>query len=400
MKAVFINHCHPEMPHVCGLRLSRFADAMAARGHQIVLVTETYPRDTPGMTAAEMDAALDRHDWARPLHVPVRSEGFEAVRRARDGEVQGLSRRLTVARTFLAHNGMFPDWQAGAAPLLAGLADGFKPDVVWATFGNTDAWTLAQSLARQATCPWVADFKDNWSAFMPFGMARLIAGRLSDASHMTVLSEGHCDEAERYFHGRKTVLYSGVDRILAGAVKDGPFRITYAGSIYAREHFRLLMEGIAAWQQKARPGDVVFRYAGNDTERVGALCEGLDGAVRHEMLGYVSPGELAAIQANSHVNVYVQNDRCILHHKSLELIAAGRPIICMPTESAETRRLAGEVGASLFVCTDAAEVADALDAVANAGLPMPPSDALAPFTWQNRAQALEDVLTTAAGGGS
>ena len=39
MRAVLINHCHPDTPHICGVRLREFAASLAARGHQVVLLT-------------------------------------------------------------------------------------------------------------------------------------------------------------------------------------------------------------------------------------------------------------------------------------------------------------------------------------------------------------------------
>jgi len=400
MKAVFINHCHPQMPHVCGLRVSRFADALAARGHQIVLLTETYPPDAAGMTADRLPKALEDHDWSHPFVLACAPVGHERIHQARQGGLSALRRKAVIAGAFLCHDGMFADWQTGAAAVLPTLVREFEPDVVWASFGNTDAWAIGRDLARRAGCPWVADMKDNWSAFLPTGLVRLMAHRFRDAAHMTVLSEGHCDEADRYFHGTKTVVYSGVERILDSRLKDGSFRITFAGSIYDRARFQTLMSGVAGWLGTSDRGDVVFQYAGNDEADARRLTDHMDDLMTRRFLGYLASDDLAALQAQSNVNIYVHNDRCILHHKALELIAAGRPILCLPEESAETRRLAGDAGGSLFACVGEDDVVAALDVIAAGGLPVPSRRDLEPFTWAARAQALIHVLDAAVTAGT
>ncbi|MEQ8194342.1 MAG: hypothetical protein RIB59_07620, partial [Rhodospirillales bacterium] len=67
MRAVFVNHCHPDCPHVCGTRAREFASALAERGHQIVLLTETLKPDDPAPDPVDFNAALAAHDWSRPF---------------------------------------------------------------------------------------------------------------------------------------------------------------------------------------------------------------------------------------------------------------------------------------------------------------------------------------------
>ena len=65
MRAVFINQCHPEMPHVCSLRVGRFAEALVASGHEIILLVETYPRDAPCPSLDSVASELANHDWSK-----------------------------------------------------------------------------------------------------------------------------------------------------------------------------------------------------------------------------------------------------------------------------------------------------------------------------------------------
>ena len=397
MKAVFVNHCHPEMPHVCGLRLGRFASAMAGRGHRVVLICEAFPRGSACPDPAVLGDTLAGHDWAAPFVLPWPPMGHRRAAEARTGVLPAGWRHLVIGASFAFDNGMFGDWQAGAARYFPALVSDFGPDVVWSTFGNTDAWAIAQALAGRAKCPWVADFKDNWSAFLPAGFAGLMARRFGDAAQMTVLSEGHCDEADRWFNIRKTVLYSGVDAVSGGA-SPAPFRILLAGSVYDGRNLARLIGGIRRWLETGRASDVEFVYAGNDGDRVADAARPLDGLCRVIVHGFIGLPDLAALQSGAAVNVYVQNDRNIFHHKCLELMAAARPVIALPDESGETRRLAGEAGCSLFVCADPDQVVDALEVIESGTLPPPDPEALDAFTWARRAETLEAVLSAAVEG--
>ena len=129
----------------------------------------------------------------------------------------------------------------------------FLPDVIWATFGNTDSWVLAQKLSRLSNCPWVADFKDNWGAFLPYGLKALMANRFRDAAHMTVLSETQLHDANRWFRGQKTVLYSGVEPVSQPSLSSG-FRILLTGSIYNTEHLVELVMGLRNWLESITDG--------------------------------------------------------------------------------------------------------------------------------------------------
>ena len=274
MRCVFINQCHPDMPHVCGVRVGRFAEALAARGHEIVLLVEAYPKDAPCPSPERVAAEFATHDWSKPFVLPCRPVGFEKVRRVRSGKGNPLVRYATILKSFLADGGMFADWRAGAEAYFEILATAFKPDVIWSTFGNTDSWTMAQGLSERCGCPWVADFKDNWTAFVPDGLKHVMARRFADADQMTVLSESHCEEAEKWFHGVKTVLYSGVDPS-PPAAEEG-FLIFLAGSVYNENRLAQMVWGLREWMAGAGRSDIVFCYAGNDGKLVERASAPLD----------------------------------------------------------------------------------------------------------------------------
>src|SRR5690606_21603919 len=117
----------------------------------------------------------------------------------------GGIRQTILGVSYFLNGGVFPDWYRGALPLLGPLARDFAPDVVLATFGNTDTWRIAQRLARIAGCPWIGDVKDPWGAFVPAAVQRGTARRFADMAHMTALSAAHAADAARWFQVPQTV---------------------------------------------------------------------------------------------------------------------------------------------------------------------------------------------------
>ena len=396
MRAVFINQCHPEMPHVCSLRVGRFAEALVASDHEVILLVEAYPRDAPCPSPESVATKLIAHDWTKPFILPCQPEGFVKARRARRGHGNVLGRYATIAKSFLVDGGMFADWRKGAETYFDTIVKAFAPEVVWGTFGNTDTWTMAQHLAKKANCPWVADFKDNWNAFVPDGLKHLMARQFYDRAHMTVLSKSHLDEADRWFGGAKTVLYSGVDP--SKEMENPAFRIVITGSVYNENRLAQLVWGLRDWLSTTAIENIELCYAGNESELVERMTAPLEEYCQRRFLGYIGLNELATLQASATANVYIHNEQCLFHHKALELIAAGRPILSYPDETKETRAMAAEAGSALFVCQDRNHIADAMGIIATGDFPAPDPQVLARFPWEARAKTLETVLSRAIGG--
>lgn len=69
MRIVFVNSCHPDTPHVCGLRARAFAEALTARGHQIILLTEPFEETGAGTELASGPQMIKDHDWSEPCRI-------------------------------------------------------------------------------------------------------------------------------------------------------------------------------------------------------------------------------------------------------------------------------------------------------------------------------------------
>ncbi len=135
LRLVFVNHCHPEMAHVCALRARSFAETMARRAHQVVVLSETLRPDDDA-SADELGRALMAHDWTIPFRLACPPRRAPLLRRARE-------------------------------------------------------------IAKRSAAPWAMDLKDGWDQFVPAGMRGSTARRFAGAAAAAALSEAHVAELGR-----------------------------------------------------------------------------------------------------------------------------------------------------------------------------------------------------------
>ena len=401
MRAVFVNHCHPDMAHVCALRQRKFAEAMAARGHQIVLLTEALENQTNDVPVSELSRKLKEHNWARPFFLPVSPLADPTLFKLRHGQLEKWQRQSVILMRYLLEDGLYGDWRKATRPYLGPLATRFKPDVIWASFGNTGVWNIAQDLAKEAHCPWVADIKDNWQNFIPKGLRRLIAARYQSATHMTTFSEGQSAEADLWFHQQKTVIYSSFDNDPKHSQEsDGTvFEILLSGSIYREERLEEFITGLEIWLKRrsgtsARP--VRFSYAGNDHKRVAVAAQKLERVCSLDISGFLPIEKLIRRQNRADLNAYIRVPGAfIFHHKLFELLDADKPVLVYPEEVPESIAIATDVSGTLHSCESPEDVAKALGQSETSVHRPVDREKLARYSWQGQVEILEKVLDNA-----
>jgi hypothetical protein len=400
MNLVFVNHCHPDTPHVCAVRMREFANAMAGRGHRVVLLTSSLD-DSPGPASPEETAAaLADHDWTRPFHLETPPVGYRAVARARRRGIGYGVGKVLLATSYMLGSGVNPDWRAGVRPFLPLFARTFRPDAVWGTFGNTSTWVIARDVARAADCPWVADLKDHWESFIPSVLRGPLARRFSDAAVMTAFSEEHGRTVQRWFSRGATVVYSGVDpAAFSPAAEADRDAITLTGAIYDRAALARLIGGIRLFAESLpddRRGRLLFRYAGHDSAVVAGVAGMLDGIVECDISAQKPFAEWAAVLSASRVNCYVKSG-ITFHHKLFDLLAAGRPVVTLPPETGEATGIATRAGGALHGARDEKETAAILADVLAAS-PARDDRIAERLSWAGSAPVLEAVLQQAAEG--
>jgi len=394
LRIAVINHVHPMCTHVSALRMRIFSEKLAGKGTHVLLLSGPLDNRDQGTQPCDVAVQIERHDWSQPLFLSCKPAPGSMAEKAREGRLPAGIRQAVLSWNYLAHGGVFSDWRHAAEPLIPEIARSFEPDVVFATFGNTDAWRIAQTLATKAKCPWVADLKDNWSAFIPPGFHRITANRFTDMAHLTVYSESHKSEADKWFNAEKTIVYSGYDHG-AAASTPAPQRtdnIVLSGSLYDDRHVRTLCDGIRAHVMASQSSSLpTLLYAGNDAERFAAAANMLAGVCPTKDMGYLKAAELAALQSSALANVYIENPRSLFQQKVLEVLAAGRPVIAIPDEGPEAIRIAKNVRGVLLRCADAKAVADALSEAATTEGTAAPAKMTA-YSWAAQTRRLHDIL--------
>ena len=369
MRLVFVNNAHPDTPHVSGMRPSYFARELVLRGHQVVLITGVPPDSRPARgPGSTLDEQLARHDWSRPMILEVTPRQMWSLEAIRGATVPVPLRRGLTAWNFVAHGGVFSDWTRAAGPVGGWLAETFQPDLVWATFGNTSNLFLAQQIAHRAGCGWVADVKDNWESFVPAGLRWLMARRFRDAAGVTVNAAHHLAIARRWLDGaRFHVVYSGVAEPFFGAgdqiLPDGERRdLMLIGGTYSTEWLEQFLTAVGGWLSSLPLDDrsqLRFVYAGSDHERVGAAVSRSTWPCDVRIHSYLPIAGLARLVRRSFANCYLWSPAGF-HHKLLELLVAGRPVVAFGGEHEESRSLVGQCATAFHACESPAALQAAL----------------------------------------
>jgi NAD(P)-dependent dehydrogenase (short-subunit alcohol dehydrogenase family) len=391
MKLVLVNHCHPDRPHVCALRMREFARALARKGHQVVLLTGTLDDAPSPLVPSSLPAALKAHDWRKPFSLACTPTGRTMLRRARTGDLVRPLGKAVLALNYLLQAGVHADWRDGCAPWHAPLARHFGPDIVWSTFGNSTSWVIARDLARAADCPWVADLKDHWHRFVPPPLTGLIANRFADAALMTGFSGEHAETVRRWFNRDAAIVYSGIDPALypASEPDDGRLTVTLTGAVYDRQNLSSLLDGIAI-AAEAADGDfrsrMAFRYAGHDHAMVRECAQRLSTLIDVRIDAQLPLGEWLAVLTTARLNCYVKS-HTTFHHKIFDLLGAGRPILTLPAETGEALEIAGDTGVPLLAAGTPDDVARTVSQVLSSD-----RSEVAPdrhrFSWDSRADGV------------
>ncbi len=400
MRALFVNHCHPDMPHVCALRMRKFAKAMALRGHQIVLLTEAQLDRKSRYVKGDMERAIKEHDWVEPLVVPIVPTLDPILISLRKKRIVLGLRQLVIFSKFLVRNGVFGDWRRGVREFSGEISKYFQPEIIWASFGNTDCWNIAQDLSRQNDCPWVADVKDSWNAFVPVGFRRLVARRFYDMAGITCFSGVHKVQVTHFFKRDAMVIYSGFPKISFKKTKlRSPKVIMITGSLYNSERAKVLIDGILSWFEKDPKiqNSVKIQYAGTDVELFNKVVLPLKGRCKIISANFMRLEKLRLLQSEAWINAYIYNEKSLFQHKPIELLSAGRPILAVPSENDEVFSIAKLVNVDLLACSTQESIALALDSFKTNSNSKIDLDQMNKYSWESQAEKLEKTLISVIG---
>jgi hypothetical protein len=389
MRLVFVNYLHPDTGLVGSVRLWRFSQELARRGHRVLLVCSSTGASDNVDGLAER---IETHDWREPLVVSVRS-GHDEQTSPTGGRIHGrFAKRVRTAWNLLVRGGPFWRWTENCRGHLQVISERFQPQLCYATFGNLDSLNIAQSLARSSGVPWVLDIKDPASAFLPRLLRPWLVRRYRDAAAVTMNAEFQRDRNPGWAGGLAEVVYSGVESCPEIQAPVDADRFALVGAIYDDVALGKLMGGFSQCVKRSG-GRARMIYYGKETERVRAAsrrsgvagnvtCAGL--VERYEMLREC--GSAGAICYVSYAGTF--------HHKLLELAALGRPLITSPRESDEGRGLLAKYNFPLACGDDESSLAEAMWA-ARTRPPVQTQEMVKEMSWRSVSAQLERVLMAA-----
>jgi hypothetical protein len=384
VRLVFVNHLHPETGLVGALRMWRFAEELALRGHQIVFLCATH---RIADDARALEARLMSHQWAQPLLVACGPRPLEDPRASapRGGAVASLaqgghvrepeagiprvermrrfSSRVRTAWDLVVRGGPFWSWRQAAQQLYGPLCRQFKPQLAFATFADLDSLNIARDLATECAIPWVLDIKDATDAFVPPALRWLIARRYRDAAAVTLNSEYQRRHNPGWSVAEASVIYSGMETVRAGPnISDfNPQIYSLVGAAYSDESLRDLLTAFRSYAETGfAASSPRMRYYGKEESRVAAAAEAAGAQSLIECVGMVARTRMLVECAKSSAVCYVSSPRTF-HHKLIELSSLGRPMICYPSESAEALALATRHDLPLWSCIDSAALQRAFE---------------------------------------
>ncbi len=398
MRMVFVNHCHPDTPHVCATRMRQFSHALTALGHEVILLTETLKNQAAEISPDTTGQAIQNHDFSNPLYLATSPEGYPLISALRNRTLPWGVRQAVIVWHYFRHKGVFTDWRSGSQPYLPPIAEHFNPDVIWTSFGNTDCWNIAKDLAGLAKCPWVADLKDLWSNFIPSPFQDFLSRHFNDCAALTTFSNFHSKDAEKWFIPTPTVIYSGVSESMLTqppALDSKIITLSLTGAIYDETALQNLVDGIRLWligREEDKPRDVQLVYAGHDTKEVETATAKLSKLCRVDIRGYLPLEELRHLHQTSTANLYIKSN-LTFHHKTIEMFSTGRPLICYPGETDEAVEIAQTMKNPFFSCNTSKEIASALEQSLNFNpIEGPAANDLHKFTWESQARELENLF--------
>ena len=137
---------------------------------------------------------------------------------------------------------------------------------------------------------------------------------------------------------------------------------------------------------------VRFIYAGQDSNEVAAATAELSIICPVEIIGFIPLEELRQIHRRAIANLYIKSN-LTFHHKTIEMLSAGRPLICYPHETDEAIEITRSTNVPLLSCNNPEQISEALDQSLKTGqISIEADRGLKEHTWETQAKILEEIF--------
>jgi len=369
----------PDSNWIGPTRVRKFAENLTASGSSVKVLSRV------GVTSYAPAVQFTGDSVPRPQTSALRGTGARQAQSAktmtRRARPPGIARRLWLeVRPRLTwvfrHVLAVPDREVFSVGRLfrhsRDLGE-WAPEVIVASGPPFSAFFVAQGIARQRGIPWVADYRDLWTANSYYSLGpvrrridRVLESRvLRTASLVTTVSQPLVDEMNRMFGVRPELLLNGYDPTdLASFVPDRdlcpglPLRIVYTGEAYGDSE--PLFKALAS--MKIGADQVLVECHGSTVHLI------QDAARRQHVEHLVSCGprvphaESVALQQRADILLLLMRndpgDKGVYSGKIFEYLGARRPILMLGFSEG--------VAADLVRSRNAGVVANNLDDIVSA----------------------------------
>ena len=364
-RVLIVAYYFPPLGGIGSLRLTGFATHLTEFGWETLVVAPrdgAYYRDEQIAFPEQRVLRTGSLELSRTGKRLLRTDGDD-VSAAHVGGVRSLARGC--ARSLLYHPDAQVGWYAHAV-LAARRELRRRPyDAVLSSSFPITAHLVARRAARAAGLPWVADFRDPWSAMMGPGIRRRRAARLErslarEASAVTMTSPSWAELHARHWQRPVEVVLNGHDMdALAPAPGGDEFVLSYLGTYYPGAQD--LSAAIAAIRRPAAGGGPRvdrLRFIGRLHPQLRTQLDAAGLAALVQETGFVPHDEaVAQLRASSALLLAGPRDaagilRGQIAGKIPEYLASGRPIVYVGDPDADAARLVGAHRGCHVVATD------------------------------------------------
>ena len=138
---------------------------------------------------------------------------------------------------------------------------------------------------------------------------------------------------------------------------------------------------------------IVVNYAGAKHKAFEEITNHLtDHKLDFKIMSYLNIHEFLNLCRNSHVNTYIRVfNSTAIHHKSIELLSCGRPLLVYPGETEEVKQLIHNAGGELICCNSKEDLFAAFNELTlrpTQGFYYYDPDKLIQLTWEAQADIL------------
>ncbi len=427
MRLLLIAYEFPPSPSPQSLRWTYLCRELAARGHEIHVLTVNLGGTTPGLP--DLPATIRIHrTFAGPFrgllalrreqkqkkidrrrstgHAPSARQSEQAALRPPRSWKQGISERLQAISAWYWFPDIRGEWKPSTKWALRKLLPALQPDAIISS--HEPATTLELGLiAKRAGYPWLADLGD--PVLAPYTPSRWtkrsfkLERKVCELADHVVVTNIHAMELLASRHGRDariSVVQQGFD---AAAPENRPseqetaspqLELLYTGSFYS---FRKADSLLAALRQN--PGVRLSIAAITVPEDILACAKRMPEQIR--LLGFLPHKEALARQRQADVLVNIANeDPAQVPGKFYEYLGSGRPILHLGPGASMADSLLVETGRGWQCDNDSDAIAETLRQLRQAKitgtLPSFPThdESIAAFSWQRLAERIEQHLQT------